>query len=82
MLTHVYLHLSVESIVEKKVVRHSNSMGLHWVSLPIVIVPYVPWADMDDLVIKISKSLHIKEKYVRVCVDIDSLGTCMIAKVT
>merc|ERR550532_3086462 len=37
----VDLHLSVESIVEKQVVGHSHTVGLHWVTLSIVVVPDV-----------------------------------------
>ena len=34
----VDLHLSVESIVEKQVVGHSHTVGLHWVTLSRTII--------------------------------------------
>ena len=37
----VDLHLSVESIVEQKVVGHAYTVRLHGVTLPIVVVAYV-----------------------------------------
>jgi len=37
----VDLHLSVESIVEEKVVSHAYAVRLHGVTLPIVVVTYV-----------------------------------------
>lgn len=40
--TYIYFHLAIKSVVEQKIVRHTNTMRLHWMSLSIVIVTYVP----------------------------------------
>ena len=39
---YVYLHLSVEPVVQQEVVCHSDPMRLHRVTLPIVVVSNVP----------------------------------------
>ena len=35
---YVDVHLSVQAVVQKKVVCHPNAVRLHWMSRPIVIV--------------------------------------------
>ena len=40
-VTYIYLHLSVEAIVEQQVVCHADSVGLHGMALTIVIVSNV-----------------------------------------
>ena len=40
-LSHVYLHLSVEPVVQQQVVSHSDPVRLHGVPLPIVVITYV-----------------------------------------
>ncbi len=40
-MTYIYLHLSVETIVEEEVVGHSDAVRLHRVTLPIVVVTNV-----------------------------------------
>lgn len=42
-VTYINLHLSVEAIVEQKVVGHADSVGFHGVTLAIVIIPHVTW---------------------------------------
>lgn len=37
-LTYIYLHLSVEAIVEQQIVSHADSVGLHGVPLTIVVI--------------------------------------------
>jgi hypothetical protein len=55
----INLHLSVESIVEEKVVGHTNTVRLHGVTLPIVVVAYVTYkkkwivAMFHNLIIKV-----------------------------
>ena len=44
----VDLHLSVESIVEKQVVGHSHTVGLHWVTLRTIIIH---WVTMRTIII-------------------------------
>ncbi len=39
--THVDLHLAVEPVVEQQVVRHADTVRLHRVTLPVVVVPDV-----------------------------------------
>lgn len=41
--SYIYLHLSVESIVEQQVVSHADPVGLHGVPLPVVIVSNITW---------------------------------------
>ena len=45
--THINLHLSVESIVEKQVVGHPYSVWFHRVSLAIVVVADVTYCSQD-----------------------------------
>merc|ERR1719397_1580549 len=45
----VDLHLSVESIVEEQVVGHPHAVGLHWVTLSIVVVANVRVIVVADL---------------------------------
>lgn len=40
-MTYINLHLSVEAIVEQKVVRHADSVGFHGMALAIVIITNV-----------------------------------------
>jgi len=34
-----HLHLSIEAVVHHQIVGHANAVRLHWMSLPVVIVP-------------------------------------------
>jgi hypothetical protein len=34
-----HLHLSIEAVVHNQVVGHAYAVRLHWMSLPVVIVP-------------------------------------------
>lgn len=43
MLTYINLHLSVQAIVEQKVVSHADSVGFHGMTLTIVIISNVTW---------------------------------------
>uniref|UniRef100_A0A3Q3IDW6 Uncharacterized protein n=1 Tax=Monopterus albus TaxID=43700 RepID=A0A3Q3IDW6_MONAL len=45
--THIDLHFPVESIVEKEVVCHADPVGLHGMTLAIVIVPHITLARRD-----------------------------------
>lgn len=42
-MAYIDLHLSVQTVVQKQIVCHSNSMRLHWMTLSIVIVANVTW---------------------------------------
>lgn len=41
--TYVDLHLSVQSIVEQKIMGHAYAMRLHGMALPIIIIADVTW---------------------------------------
>lgn len=42
-MTYINLHLSVEAIVEQKVVGHADSVGFHGMTLTIVVIPNITW---------------------------------------
>ena len=42
-ITYIYLHLSVEAIVQQQVVGHADAVGLHGVSLAIIVIPDITW---------------------------------------
>ncbi len=39
--TYIYLHLSVDAIVEQQVVSHAYAVGLHGMPLTVVIIPNI-----------------------------------------
>ena len=52
----VDLHLSVESIVEEQVMGHPHTVGLHGVTLAIVVVPNVTVVIVTDF--RLAVCLH------------------------
>ena len=48
-------HLPVETIVEQQVVGHPDSLGLHRVSLSIVVVPYVTIVVIADFLLAVRR---------------------------
>ena len=43
------LHLSIETVVDEQIVGHANSVGLHGVPLPVVVVTDVRVIVVTDL---------------------------------
>ena len=46
---HVNLHLPVETVVEEKIVSHSDTMRLHGVPLPVVVITYITCRQRNDI---------------------------------
>lgn len=46
--THVDLHFPVQAIVEEEVVGHADPVGLHGMTLAIVVVPHIAWENKKD----------------------------------
>lgn len=40
---YINLHLSVEAIVEQEVVSHADPVGLHGMTLTVVVIPNITW---------------------------------------
>ena len=41
-------HSAVETIIYDEIVRHSNTVGFHWVSLAVVIIAHLGIVEVRD----------------------------------
>ena len=72
--TYIYFHFSVESIVQKQVVGHTDSVRFHGVPLPIVIIPNVACKRKPLLLFYVLQCSIIRNYSTDALRDIYSLG--------